>query len=56
VPMRAAENDVGGRLDISKGWTLKIPDPTQTRSASAAVTQRQSSGGAEASVPPTGGQ
>lgn len=56
VPMRAAENDVGGRLDISKGWTLKIPDPRETRGASAAVTQRQSSGGADAANIAMGGQ
>jgi spore germination cell wall hydrolase CwlJ-like protein len=52
VPMRAAENDVGGRLDISKGWTLKIPDPRETRGASAAVTARQAGAdGSEARAP-----
>lgn len=56
VPMRAAENDVGGRLDISKGWTLSIPDPRETRGASSAVTQRQSSGGAETAKTAMGGQ
>ena len=56
VPMRAAENDVGGRLDISKGWTLSIPDPRETRGASSAVTQRQSSGGAETVKTAMGGQ
>ena len=30
---RRAPNDVGGRLDVSKGWTLSIPDPRETRSA-----------------------
>ena len=48
VPMRAAENDVGGRLDISKGWTLRIPDPKETRGAASAVAMHQSSGGADA--------
>lgn len=56
VPMRAAQNDVGGRLDISKGWTLKIPDPRETRGASAAVSSRQSSGGAETPKTAMGGQ
>lgn len=56
VPMRAAENDVGGRLDISKGWTLKIPDPRETRRAAAAVSSRQSSGGAETPKTTMGGQ
>jgi len=27
---RHTANDVGGRLDVSKGWKLKIPDPTET--------------------------
>ena len=26
---RRAENDVGGRLDVSKGWTLSIPAPAE---------------------------
>lgn len=56
VPMRAAENDVGGRLDVSKGWTLKIPDPRETRGASAAVSSRQSSGGADMPKTAMGGQ
>jgi hypothetical protein len=54
VPMRAAENDVGGRLDISKGWTLKIPDPKEIGGASAAMAQRQSSGGAAPATNATG--
>lgn len=28
VKDRHAENDVGGRLDTTKGWQLSIPDPT----------------------------
>lgn len=28
---RRAPTDLGGRLDTSKGWTLSIPDPTETR-------------------------
>jgi len=30
---RRAPDDVGGRLDVSKGWTLAIPDPGETRGA-----------------------
>lgn len=30
---RRAPNDVGGRLDVTKGWTLSIPDPRETRGA-----------------------
>lgn len=56
VPMRAAENDVGGRLDVSKGWTLKIPTPSETRGAAAAIAQRQSGGGADAPKPAVGGE
>jgi spore germination cell wall hydrolase CwlJ-like protein len=30
---RRAPNDIGGRLDTTKGWTLSIPDPRETRGA-----------------------
>ncbi|MGL5839160.1 MAG: cell wall hydrolase [Sphingorhabdus sp.] len=56
VPMRAAANDVGGRLDISRGWTLTIPNPKETRGASAAIALRQSSGGAEPAQPAAGAE
>ena len=29
LPERRAANDVGGRMDPSKGWKLSIPDPSQ---------------------------
>jgi spore germination cell wall hydrolase CwlJ-like protein len=40
---RRAPDDVGGRLDVSKGWTLSIPDPTETRGAQsrAAAAQKE---------------
>ncbi len=38
---RRAPNDVGGRLDVSKGWTLSIPDPTETRGALASTLAAQ---------------
>lgn len=40
-PERRAENDVGGRLDVTKGWSLSIPTPSETRSALAAATSGQ---------------
>ncbi len=43
VPIRHAENDIGGRLDISKGWRLNIPAPSDTHRAAAAATARQQS-------------
>ncbi len=36
-----ADNDVGGLLDTSKGWTLNIPLPSDASSAARAVTEQQ---------------
>lgn len=36
-PVRRAPNDVGGLLDTSKGWTLRIPDPREVSSVSSRV-------------------
>jgi spore germination cell wall hydrolase CwlJ-like protein len=36
-----APNDVGGLLDISKGWTLTIPLPAETASASQRIAESQ---------------
>ncbi|WP_227340084.1 MULTISPECIES: cell wall hydrolase [Sphingopyxis] len=38
---RRADNDVGGRIDVTKGWTPNIPDPTQTKSRFDALTSKQ---------------
>lgn len=38
---RRADNDVGGRIDVTKGWTPNIPDPTQTQSRFDALTSKQ---------------
>lgn len=35
-PISRADNDVGGLLDISKGWTLNIPMPTESDTANRA--------------------
>ena len=40
-PIPRAENDVGGLLDTSKGWTLNIPMPTELGTASRAVASQQ---------------
>jgi spore germination cell wall hydrolase CwlJ-like protein len=40
-PVPRAPNDVGGLLDTSKGWTLSIPDPRQTRGEASQVLAAQ---------------
>lgn len=40
-PIPRAENDVGGLLDTSKGWTLNIPMPSESSSASSAMAKQQ---------------
>ena len=40
-PVARAENDVGGLLDTSKGWTLNIPMPSETSSATKTVADKQ---------------
>ncbi|HEY0628425.1 MAG TPA: cell wall hydrolase [Sphingomicrobium sp.] len=40
-PVPRAENDVGGLLDTTKGWTLNIPMPSETGSAAKAIADRQ---------------
>jgi hypothetical protein len=39
--MPRAENDVGGLLDTSKGWTLNIPLPSDTGSATKSIANQQ---------------
>jgi spore germination cell wall hydrolase CwlJ-like protein len=41
VTDRHAKTDVGGRLDINKGWTLRIPDPSETSRNLSALTDGQ---------------
>jgi hypothetical protein len=38
--LKRAENDVGGLLDVSKGWTLNIPGP-DAGSATTAIAAQQ---------------
>ncbi len=40
-PIARAPNDVGGLLDASKGWTLNIPMPSETGTATRAVADKQ---------------
>jgi len=40
-PIARAENDVGGLLDTTKGWTLNIPVPSDSNSASKTVADHQ---------------
>jgi spore germination cell wall hydrolase CwlJ-like protein len=40
-PIPRAENDVGGLLDTSKGWTLNIPIPSESGTASKSISQQQ---------------
>jgi hypothetical protein len=41
-PVPRAENDVGGLLDTSKGWTLNIPMPSDTVTATKSIAAQQS--------------
>ena len=36
-----ADNDVGGRVDVTKGWVPNIPDPTQGKSRFDSLTSQQ---------------
>jgi hypothetical protein len=40
-PVPRADNDVGGLLDTSKGWTLHIPGPDESGTAAAVTIATQ---------------
>ncbi|MGB5076787.1 MAG: cell wall hydrolase [Sphingorhabdus sp.] len=40
-PDRHAENDVGGRLDMTAGWSLAVPEPDDTASAARTIARQQ---------------
>lgn len=40
-PIPRAENDVGGLLDTSKGWTLNIPMPSDSAAATKSISHQQ---------------
>ena len=48
---RRAANDIGGRLDVSKGWTLNIPAPNEIGSATARALAEQRAKDAAPVVP-----
>lgn len=50
-PIARAENDVGGLLDVSKGWTLNIPAPNEIGSATARALAEQRARDAAPAVP-----
>ena len=51
-PIARAPNDVGGLLDTTKGWTLNIPLPSETATASKAIVDQQKHVSAPAIAPP----
>ncbi|MBB4642147.1 cell wall hydrolase [Rhizorhapis suberifaciens] len=51
LPERRAQDDVGGRIDISKGWKPNIPAPSHTSSALTKVYAAQSVTSAEVIAP-----
>lgn len=48
---RRTDTDVGGRVDVTKGWVPNIPDPTQSKSRFDSLTTQQ--GAQAASAPPS---
>jgi spore germination cell wall hydrolase CwlJ-like protein len=51
---RRAPEDVGGRLDVTKGWTLSIPLPSETGGRFADAMRSQEDTGSHASASGTG--
>lgn len=49
---RRAPEDVGGRLDVTKGWTLSIPLPSESRSRLASAMDQQAGSAAPAETGP----
>jgi hypothetical protein len=51
-PIARADNDVGGLLDVSKGWTLTIPGPGDINGATAkALAEQRAKDAAAPAVP-----
>ncbi|MCL6741881.1 cell wall hydrolase [Sphingomonas sp. RB56-2] len=50
-PIPRAENDVGGLLDTTKGWTLNIPMPSESGSATKSVADHQQTKAPEPAAP-----
>ena len=49
--LNRAQNDVGGLLDTSKGWTLNIPAPSETSAATRTIAATQRAAPAVAAAP-----
>ncbi len=43
APEGRADDDVGGRVDLSKGWAATMPEPEETYRASSMVARQQAS-------------
>lgn len=41
VPESRTETDIGGRLDVSKGWTASIPEPEETIRSARMIARQQ---------------
>ena len=52
--LKAAPNDVGGLLDTSKGWTLHIPGPDESSSATKAIAAQEGKPAATVAAAPGG--
>jgi spore germination cell wall hydrolase CwlJ-like protein len=50
---RRADNDVGGRVDVTKGWVPNIPDPAQSKSRFDSLTSQQGAAAAPEPQPGT---
>lgn len=48
-----ADNDIGGRVDVTKGWVPNIPDPTQSKSRFDSLTSQQGTAAAPELQPGT---
>lgn len=49
--LRRAPNDVGGLLDTSKGWTLHIPSPSESATATSTIARQQAAPAATQNEP-----
>lgn len=50
---RRTDTDVGGRVDVTKGWVPNIPDPTQSKSRFDSLTTQQGAAAAPETQPGT---
>ena len=48
--LKRAPNDVGGLMDVSKGWTLTIPDPAEISNGAARTIAAQEKAGERTAI------